>query len=672
MEYVPGTTLERLIGERAPMPLRSLVDLGAQISAGLAAAHAAGVVHRDLKPANVLVGEQGRVVITDFGIARTLNQDSGTQLHEVVGTPQYMAPEQVLGRVADARSDLYAIGVILYEMATGVLPFEGDSAVSVALARVQACPVDPRERYPVDERLVSLVMRCLTREPEGRLGAAAELQQALRALVGEAAPVAEPTPVPIVEVPARPYAPISAGDQTVAVLPFAFRGPSEHAYLGEAMAEELVDVLARTQGLRVLSMRATRRFAEERDPSAIGAALGASTIVDGTVQHMGGRIRLSVRMIDPDGAQRWSERYDGSLEDVFALQESLGRRVAEALRIELTAAAHRCTAPREAIEHYLRARRLVHKLTRAACEEAIAMLDRALERAPEFGPALAAHAIASVRTWWGFDGPSEDRANADKARCSVLRARKRAPGLAETHLAIAMWEVQSGGYVAAARALSTALEIAPTMVEAHQYLGQLQCEAGRPEEGQRHLALALELDPSLRWCRYPLARTAELMGDSATSKVHIEALRQSMPGLHVATLVLSFRLALYRGERDEARRLRERLVDAEAGADAPIHRMTGIVFGETSPEQVDALLERHYRSRTNGRFTTLMRQVATELFTLVGDRSRALRELTAAADTVLIDAVWLQRCSMLEPLRGEPAFVRAEQAVHRRVAPIWQ
>ncbi|MEM9461129.1 MAG: serine/threonine-protein kinase, partial [Myxococcota bacterium] len=185
MEYVPGTTLERLIEDQAPMPLRSLVDLGTQITAGLAAAHAAGVVHRDLKPANVLVGEKGRVVITDFGIARTLNQDSGTQPHEVMGTPHYMAPEQVLGRVADARSDLYAMGVILYEMATGALPFEGDSVLSVALARVQACPVDPRERHPIDDRLASLLMRCLAREPEGRWSAVTELQQALRALVGE-------------------------------------------------------------------------------------------------------------------------------------------------------------------------------------------------------------------------------------------------------------------------------------------------------------------------------------------------------------------------------------------------------------------------------------------------------------------------------------------------------
>ncbi|MEM9462168.1 MAG: hypothetical protein AAGF11_48890 [Myxococcota bacterium] len=473
-------------------------------------------------------------------------------------------------------------------------------------------------------------------------------------------------------MPARPYAPISTGDQTVAVLPFAFRGHADHAYLGDAMAEELVDVLARTRGLRVLSIRATRRFAEARDPSEIEEALGASTIVDGTVQHMGGRLRLTVRMIDPDGAQRWSEHYDGSLEDVFALQESLGRRVAEALRIELTAAAHRRTAPHEVIEHYLRARRLVHRLTAAASEEAIVLLDRALEGAPEFGPAVAAHAIAAVRAWWGFDGPTEDRDNAERARRSVLRARKRAPNLAETHLATAMWEVQSGGYVAAARALSAALEVAPTMVEAHQYLGQLQCEAGRPEEGQCRLALALELDPSLRWCRYPLARTAELMGNSAASKAHLEALWQSMPGPHVATLLLSFRLALYRGERDEAHRIRELLVDAETRTGTPIYRMTGIVFGEIKLEQFDDLLGFHYRSRINGRFTTMMRQVATELFTLVGDRPRALRELTAAADTMLIDVVWLQRCSMLEPLRGEPAFMQAEQVVYRRVASIWQ
>lgn len=672
MEYVPGTTLERIIEQRAPLATRPLVELATQITAGLAAAHAAGVVHRDLKPANVLVGDDGRVVITDFGIARATSQASGTRTGAMLGTPHYMAPEQVMGRPTDARSDIYALGIISYEMACGVLPFESDSVLGAALARVQACPVDPRHHHAVEDRLASLILRCMAREPEGRPASADELQHELLALIGEGGPAAQRSPTVIVEAPARPYAAISSWTQSVAVLPFVYRGLADHAYLGDAMAEELVDVLSHTQGLRVLALGATRRFAEERDPAAIGAALEADAIVDGSVQHMGERVRLSVRMIDPDGTQRWAERYDGCLEDVFALQESLGRRIAEALRVELVAAAHRHTAPHEALEHYLRARRLRHKLSSAALAESLSLLDRALELAPDFGPAAAAHAIVAVRAWWEAQGEVHNREAMERARRSVVRANERAPELAETYLATAMWEVQSGGFIAAARALGRALELAPTMAEAHQYLGQLQCEAGRPKEGRKRLELALELDPSLDLCHFALARIAQLDGDPQCSLEHIEALRRASPGDPISTMIISFRLAWYRGDREEARRLREALAKLDSVAGKILSPWASFALGETSVEEAVLAYGTIQGSRTNGRFTTLMRQIATEVFTLGGATEHALAELTAAADSALIDLVWLQRCPVLDPLRGHAAFERAEHAVQRRVAAIWR
>jgi TolB-like protein/tRNA A-37 threonylcarbamoyl transferase component Bud32 len=672
MEYVPGTTLDRIIEQRAPMATRPLVELATQIAAGLAAAHAAGVVHRDLKPANVLVGDDGRVVITDFGIARATSQESGTRTGTMLGTPHYMAPEQVLGRPTDARSDLYAMGVILYELACGVLPFVSDSVLGAALARVQACPVDPRRHHAVEDPLASLILRCLAREPEGRPASAGELELGLRALVGEVDAAPEPTPTLVVEAAARPYAAISSWTQSVAVLPFVYRGVSEHGYLGDAMAEELVDVLSHTRGLRVLSLGATRRFADERDPAAVATALEVDAVVDGVVQHMGDRVRLSVRMIDPDGTQRWAERYDGRLEDVFALQESLGRRVAEALRIELVVAAHRHTAPPEALEHYLRARRMQRQLTQDSTREVVEMFERAVELAPDFGAALAAHAIASVRAWWGDGDTLQGRDAMDRARRSVARAQQQAPELAETHLATAIWETQSGGFIAAARALGRALELAPTMAEAHQYLGQIECEAGRPKEGAEHLELALELDPSLSMCLYALARVAQLQGEESRSLEYIDVIWRSPSGSTVGAMIMAFRLALYRGDLEEARRVRGLLHDVGTPSALRIHRWTGLAFGETSLEDAEATHDETQARVSNGRFTTLMRQMATEMLTYAGVHEAALRELTAAADSALIDLVWLQRCPLLDPLRGDARFVRAEHAVQRRVAAIWR
>ncbi|MEX1367520.1 MAG: protein kinase [Nannocystaceae bacterium] len=672
MEYVPGTTLERIFHEQAPLTTRAVVDLGVQIAAGLAAAHEAGVIHRDLKPANVLLREDQRVVITDFGIARAVGAGAGTRTGSMMGTPLYMAPEQVMGQPADARSDIYALGVILYELATGSRPFAAETAMASALARVQACPIDPRTHHPVDEALSSLVLRCLAREPEGRPSSALEVEQALRVVVGEAGPVPEPTLVPFVEAPSRPYAPMSADGRTVAVLPFTYRGGDEHAYLGEAMAEELIDVLSQTRGLRVLSSGATRRFADSRDPARIGAELSAESIVDGTVQHTGDRMRLSVRMIDPDGTQRWAERYDGSLQDVFALQESLGRRVAEALRIELDAAAHRGTAPPEALGQYLRARRLQRRLTMEAAEEALAMLERAIDLAPDFAPALAAHAMASVRAWWGYEGRRRDSDHAERARESVRRAQRRAPALAETHLATAMWEVQGGGFIAAARALGHALELAPTMAEAHQYLGQLQCEAGRPKEGQQRLELALELDPSLYLCHYTLSRAAMLDGDPQRAQEHIDVLWRTLPGPPLATLILRFRMALYRGDHEDAAQMQALMRAEGSESGLGMDRLAGVGLGTTPVEEAEAMYEQLHGPMTNSRFTTLMRQIGAELYVTAGAHDLAQREITAAADSALIDVVWMQRCPLLEPLRSDPAFARAERTVQRRAASIWR
>lgn len=672
MEYIPGITLERIIEQRAPMATRPLVELAMQITAGLAAAHTAGVIHRDLKPANVLVGDDGRAVITDFGIARATSQESGTRTGAMLGTPHYMAPEQVLGRPADARSDLYAMGVILYALACGALPFESDSVLGVALARVQTFPVDPRRHHPVEDPLASLIMRCLAREPEGRPASAGELELALRALVDEVDAPPEPTPTLVVESAARPYATVSSWTQSVAVLPFVYRGAADHGYLGDAMAEELVDVLSHTRGLRVRSPGATRRFADERDPAAIAKALEVDAVVDGVVQHMGDRVRLSVRMIDPDGTQRWAERYDGCLEDVFVLQESLGRRVAEALRVELVVAAHRHTAPPEALEHYLRARRAQRELTQRSAQEAVEMLERAIELAPNFGPALAAHAIASVRAWWGGEDIAHSRNAMDQARRSVARAQEHAPEIAETHLATAIWETQSGGFIAAVRALGRALELAPTMAEAHQYLGQIQCEAGRPKEGAKHLELALELDPSLHMCSYELARVAQLEGNVSRSLAHIDALWRGPLGSSVGTLIVTFRLALFRGDLEEAQRIRSLIYNVGTHPMRLFHRWMGLPFGETTLEDAEVIYDESQARMTNGRFTTLMRQVAAEAFTMAGAHEVAFRALTAATDSALIDLTWLQRCPLLDPLRGDARFVRAEQAVQRRVAAIWR
>jgi len=664
MEYVRGTPLDDLLTERGGLATERVRDIGAQIAEGLGAAHAAGVVHRDLKPANVLVAEDGRVVLTDFGIARATSAESGTKTGTLIGTPHYMSPEQVMGKTADERSDLYALGLMLYEMATGVLPFEdADTPIAIATARLHRPPADPRShRSGLPTELSDLILRCLAREPDGRPPSAIHVKAALTGRPSLRATT------PTSGSRQSLYAPVAFGSRALAILPFVYRGPKEHDYLGEGLAEELIDVLTRTKELKVLALGATRRYAEDRDPARIGRELDADAVVDGTLQLGGSRMRFTVRLMEPDGVQRWTERFEGSFEDLFELQESMARRVAEALRVEVYASHHRHVAPPEAVEAYLRARRLLRADIMTRAESAVQLLEQAIALAPDFAPALPAHAIASIRAWWG-PTPDVDGARKQRAVESVTRAERAAPELAETHLVSAMLAVQNGEFRSAAGSLARALEIAPTMVEAHQYMGELQLESGRTKEGKRRVELALELDPTLSICHLALAREAALRGDWAAAEPHMEPLR---PTRTIPVRVSELRYALYRGDREEAEQIVRSL---EADGSPPAQRLVElarVALGGEGVEQAQATLALIPRWLANRRFTSLMMQIATEMFAAAGRFEEAFGALEPCVDGVLIDVVWMRRCPLLDPLRADPRFAPLEARVAERAADMWR
>jgi serine/threonine-protein kinase len=546
MEYVEGESLRSFISRARPSSARAIA-FALQMAEGLAAAHEAGVIHRDLKPANVLVERGGRVVLTDFGIARALQgTDATLQTGGLLGTPAYMAPEQVAGERIGGPADLYALGLILYEMLTGRLPFSGGSPMAVALARLHQPLPDFAGVPDLPAALVEVLERSLARDVAARFQSAGEMAEVLAdvattlgalgsELSGPDGTLGLPTNAlasqsanSLVVTRARSSSSSSSSSSSttstpspqagraLAVLPFRFRGPASDSYVAETLSDELIDVLSTMRGLRVSGSGATARFADagDRDPRTIGAELGVDVIVDGTVQMSDKRVRISARLLDVEsGFQLWSERYDGALEDVFDLQDKMGRRIAEALRLKLEDIAHRGEAPAEVIEAYLRARQLARTWEWTGPQGAIAHYERCLAIAPAFKPALAGYAIACLRAWFrpAFD-PEEPDWEALSA-AAVAAAIAGASELAETQLAAAIHAVQYGRYGEAADALGQALRIAPTYAAAHDYLGRLQVEAGRPEQGIAHLELALELDPELHLALGDICRHRALRGD---------------------------------------------------------------------------------------------------------------------------------------------------------------
>ncbi len=673
MELVDGRSLERELADRRLAPA-AIVDIAVQICDGLAAAHEAGVVHRDLKPANVLVEPAGRVVITDFGIARSANDDRLTADGGLLGTLAYMAPEQIKGQPADARTDLYAIGLIVYEMLTGCTPFPADTALASALARIDAPPPDPRTIVGVPDALAELVMQCLEPDPSRRPASAQDVATALRGIAqwsddatGHGHAQRNGTK-PVEQHRSTGFVSARPAKRGLAVLPFKYRGPPEDAYIAESLTDELIDALSMTRGLNVPAIGATKKLADDRDPARVAAELGVQAFVDGTVQRTGDKIRIAARLIDTTTAlQTWSEHYTGDLQDVFELQDRMARRIAETLRVELGTLAHRGEACNEAIELYLRARQR-HFGGFDPETNSVLLFERCLALAPDFAPALAGHALACIMAWFlpGYRG-LRDWAKA--SREAVERALQKASDLAETHYAAARFAAQLGDYGQAARRLATALEIAPTYPDAHEYLGTLQVESGRVREGLQHIALAMQLDPTLFVGRIAIARHKAVTGDIEGFERDLAALRSDVPSRGIQLSLLETRVAAWAGDLDRVRRVTAQFERATGPTVGNVRMLGRIYRGEADGKALEA--DWDPREDDNPRFMAVLWQMMCEAAALHGRLDEAIGHLQRADASNLVDLEWLERCPTLAPLREREEFRVVADAVGRRAQAVW-
>ncbi|WP_395808753.1 protein kinase [Archangium minus] len=686
MEFVEGEDLRTLLARERPLTAPRAARLALAVCEGLAAAHAAGVVHRDLKPANILVEAGGRVVLTDFGIARALAGELASRTMGAVGTPMYMAPEQVSGEPVDGRADVYAVGLLLYEMLTGEVPFTGETPWAAAMARLRKPPPDLRQRANIPPPLAELVHRCLGRAPDERPASALEVAGALRDWLVS---VGEPTlsGPPILAPVAGSHAPASvshasttrtsprsstpAVKQGVALLPLRFQGPRDSEFLGDSLTEALIDQLSRARGLRVPGSGVTARFRDARDPRTVGRELGVELVVDGTVQSAGPAVRVSVRLLEAQsGTQLWSGRFEYASNDAFELQDRLVPRIAEELRGEVVLAGWRASIPPEALALHRQASTLIHGTFRGSHDgEPLALLDTCLELAPDFAPAMALHAIASLRAWFRSTKDSA-RDHVATARASVERALRLASAIPETHLARAMLAAQQDDWHSAVTALRTGLDIAPWHAPTLEYLGNMQCEAGRADEGLVRLRLAYDVSPTLVTALFEFARCSALRGKMEDYRWALERLTAS-PAHRMAAESLRARVAGWTRDVETLRRCK---AVAEDGADF-ISRITGLyasaVLGEVQALELLPVFDEEI-SRTNSpRFVSLMCQISTEILGLCGHAEQALGYFRRAADTALIDLEWIDHCPALQPLRALPGFAEGRRKVRARVETLW-
>lgn len=675
MQLVDGGDLSSLLAARRALPWPRAVSLLLSVARALGAAHAASVVHRDLKPSNVLVDRSGLVVLSDFGLARAIHEDvlASVAGAAMVGTLVYMAPEQVIGEPVDARADVYALGLLAYELLTGVPPFEEKTPMATAISRLHRPPPDPRSLAPtIPDELALLVLRCLARHRAARPADGNVVAHALASLAGDEHGAQEEL-VRSAEAAlrARSVSLGSAGsgprstrsrDHTLLVSPLRYHGPAEHAALAATLGDQMSDLLARAPGLRIVSASVT-----ERSASAVHVTLAADARVEGAVHVAGDRLRVSVRLLDGQlGAQLWSERFESELGDVFELEDRVGRRVVEALRVGLTTALHRGDAPVAAIQPYLRARRALMSTRFARLDEVVSQLERCLEQAPGFAPAIAAHASACLRAWF-IPGASGARDWEASARESVARALEVAADLPESHLASAVLAAQDGDFRACRVALEDALEIAPTYAEALDYLGRVCLEAGRADAGLGHLRAAMDLEPTLDRGLADVMRHHELRGRRAEADALLARIEAGDEGL-VYALRSRARLAAYRRDRDTLRALASRLVDPSDPELLLIGTYVRGCLGEVSIAGARATLEGMASATANRRFHAFLQQLLAEIAGSQGEGRDVLDAIAQAARGALVDVEWIERCPLLDEVRGEPAFEAARALVRERAA----
>jgi serine/threonine-protein kinase len=497
MELVEGEPLDRVI-PIGGLPADRVVAIAVALADALAAAHEKGIVHRDLKPANVMVSGSGQVKILDFGLAKdvratepvdlTVTSAGHTKLGTVLGTPAYMSPEQIQGRAVDHRSDLFSLGVVVYEMATGRRPFDADNVAGLMTAILRDTPTPVSSlRRDVPEAVQRIIDQCLQKDPGARPASARALQSPLSSTAG----------------PRQSAAPaVSSDERSIAVLPFrSLSADANDEFFADGITEEILNALAKIPGLRVAGRSSAFSFkGHSTDLRTVGAKLGVATILEGTLRRAGDRLRITAQMSNAaTGYQLWSERYDRVMADVFAVQDEIAATIAGRLQLSLAAGPSTATVPPtsnlRAYELYLKGRALLYQRG-LSIVRAIECFTEAVSLDPTYAQAWAG--LADGYSTSGYSGFKPAAEVMPRALDAARRALELDGALAEAHNALACaMLLYERNYDTARRAWARALELNPNYPQARAWFGlfYFQWLAGQDAAGDEHLARLLEIDP---------------------------------------------------------------------------------------------------------------------------------------------------------------------------------
>jgi TolB-like protein len=576
-EYVPGETLKTVIAGR-PLNPRRAIDLAVQIADALAEAHGEGIVHRDIKADNIVVTPKGNAKVLDFGLATwtasgaerehaatMIDTAAGTAL----GTVAYMSPEQALGERVDHRTDIFSLGIVIFEMLTGRLPFVGATSTALALQIVQApAPLPSAVNRALPTELDAIVARAMAKSLEQRYDSAAALAAELRSVgaildtrsdIEEAAAVSAPVRsgrgsvgrwlillallaaiggaawyarAPLLHLWHRTVGPPPA--PVIAVIPFD-SDPAQ-LFFADGLAEDLITRLGQTPGLKVIGRSATRQL-RGRDPQDVARELGAAVVLTGSVRPSADTVKVSVELIDPaDGTAIWSQQYTREVKDIFAVQAQVAGEVAQALRVTLrptpssARAASRLVDPR-AYELYLRGRQAEAE---RRLPEAVALYERSIAADAGLGEAFAGLASA-LRLEVVFNGTADGAERRDRVQTAAKRAYELDPDLPSANVAMGL---ASSPLTDALKYFRRAIELDPSYADAYHLIGDATFDFD-PERAVAFLQKSVALDPRPEIVRFDLAGVLALLDRDEEMRAQVTAIAPGSPVSRFAVPLLA-------------------------------------------------------------------------------------------------------------------------------------